>query len=154
MCLYINHRITKNIRKKMQDAKVFYKNVSVIKKGEKYYISSPYWKTRINAGVYNSDRKDANLNWLEKRNQEVNKGIHVFNNLNGAGRNAGDCNSGVCGYFPGHIVTIEVTAKMDDFVVAGYFETEDRNLGSSVFTKIYISQEQINKAIVKVKKAL
>ena len=102
-------------------------------------VISPYKYKYINAGYYKSDRVGTFLTNSEKKDRKVKNGIHVFNDRESAKNHIVES-----------VVTIKVKVNPKDFVTSGFFYEDN----SSVFTKIFVSRKELDRAISVEKKRM
>jgi hypothetical protein len=145
MCLNINEKRTKRVRRTLKDnggQTVMWKRLKLKNLG--YYSTSPLrgfdYKTKnilispvegyeYSPGDNVSNRKSTDISVIEKKCEAVYKGIHVYTNK----QKALEAKS----FWE---VLVPVTVRLKDFVAAGCrYE--------AVFTKVHLSKEEYKKAI-------
>jgi len=100
-----------------------------------YKMRTPYMCSIIEItkdGAFVSDRKQAKLFKYETEKNTVDKGIHIFLRKSNAAKIRGS-----------YEYLVPVICKKEDFVAAGKFCGMD----SAVFTKIFIDDKDIKKAV-------
>jgi hypothetical protein len=88
MCLLIDEKETKLIKRRFREAKKNGKNYIVCYKMLENYkgkqLISPYRGKRYSPGWNKSNRKSSEITYLEYFYKEINRGIHVYSTYNGA----------------------------------------------------------------------
>lgn len=131
MCLPYNHENTENFKKKKVKSIMCYKLLEKRKQKNKFILVSPiYYTKRWLPGECRSNRRSKSVSNSEIR-YGVDKGIHVYLTKRAAENNKSSWE-----------VLVKVTCYLKDFIACS-----NSDYNEAVFTKVYLSKEEYDKAV-------